>query len=250
MPAAIGFLGRGRVANACIPAIACASLVTGCAGKGKATIAADAAGDPSDGPDANVDPIDPGPDPDPRKPLAWAVSASLIHVRWQPNTESDLAGYKVYRDDSQFAIALVQRNITTYEDRDVLPAKTYTYNLTAFDAAGNESVQSPTLRATTPPGVMPPLSFATDVFPILQAQCASCHSAYVDLASAYTLLTSVGNGPCAGRRMMIPGNALRSLVFQTVTGSQDCGPALPAGALQSAQARIVGAWINQGGLNN
>ncbi len=70
------------------------------------------------------------------------------------------------------------------------------------------------------------------------------------VSSAYTLATAVGTGPCEGRRITIVGNALASLLYQKITASQDCGEAPPGGALPSEQARIVGAWINQGALNN
>lgn len=198
--------------------------------------------------DPGGDPFDPGVGQDPSSPGARAVSASLINITWKPNTETDLAGYKVYRNEK--AIKVVDKKTTTYADRDVLPATTYTYALTAFDIAGNESVASPTFRATTHPTSMPPLSFASDVFPMLQSQCSNCHAAFATLDTAFTRLTSMGSGPCAGRRLMVPGNALRSLLFQKITGSHDCGDLPPSAPLPSAQANVIGAWINQGGINN
>ncbi len=179
---------------------------------------------------------------------AKAVAASLIKITWRPNSESDLAGYKVYRDGK--ILAFERGTLTTYADRSVLPATTYAYNISAFDIAGNESGFSSTYRATTPPGAMAPLSFANDVFPILQEHCSSCHVAYATVSTAYTLATAVGTGPCEGRRITIVGNAPASVLYQKITASQDCGEAPPAGPLASAQARIVGAWINQGALNN
>jgi hypothetical protein len=199
---------------------------------------------------ANVDVADSGDQfaPDTGGPGAKAVAASLIKVTWRPNSEADLAGYRVYRDGK--LLATVQRIPTTYADRAVLPATTYAYNLSAFDGAGNESGLSATYRATTPPGAMSRLSFANDVFPILQAQCSSCHVGYANVSTAYTLATAVGTGPCEGRRITIVGNAPASLLYQKITASQDCGEAPPGGALPSEQARIIGAWINQGALNN
>lgn len=246
--AALGLLR----ANAIATIIPVAGLLAACVGSDKA----DVAGAPGAAPVGGRAPqTDPGDDPsgtDPGRdtggPGARAVSASLVTIRWQANSETDLAGYRVYRNEKP--LATVDRNTVAYSDRDVLPATMYAYNLTAFDTAGNESLWSPVYRATTPPGTMPTLSFAIDVFPILQAHCSSCHAAYATLPTAYTVVTSLANGACAGQRLMIPGNASLSLLYQGVTGSQDCGAAPPSGPLASAQARIIGAWINQGGLNN
>lgn len=205
---------------------------------------------PESRPSAPIAQTDPGESagPDTGGHGAQAVSPSLITISWRPNSESDLAGYRIYKNGA--IIALVQGNVTTYADRDVVPAKMYSYFLTAFDIAGNESNPSATYRATTPPPAMSPLSFASDVFPILQSQCSSCHAAFAMADTAYTRLTAMAGGPCAGRHVVVPGNASASLLFQKATGSQDCGETPPSGPLSSAQASIVGAWINQGGLNN
>lgn len=232
----------------CLPAIAI--LVAGlgaCAAKTEPAV---------DAPTGDLPPqTDPGnDDTDPRQdsggPGARAVSSSLIIVTWAPNTEKDLAGYKVYRNGTPRPIATVPGKFTRYEDRNVLPATTYSYTLTAFDKAGNESVMTQTFRATTPPENMPVQTLTGDVFPILESQCSSCHAAFADISTAYTELTSMGTGPCVGRRIVIPGNALRSLLFQKITGSHDCGEIPPSLPLPSAEANIIGAWINQGGLDN
>ena len=190
----------------------------------------------------------PSPDEDTGGPGARAVSPNLIQVTWTPNTETDLAGYRVYR--SLQIIATVGRNTTIYADRDVVPATTYSYLMTAFDRAGNESSATPEFRVTTPPTTMPPLHFASDVFPILQSQCSNCHTAFLMPSTAFTRLTAMGSGACAGRRLVIPGNALRSLLFQIATGSHDCIQPPPLASLPWSQANVIGAWINQGGLNN
>lgn len=181
-------------------------------------------------------------------PHARPVSSTLIEVVWAANSETDLAGYKIYRDG--VVVALIRGDMTSYSDRNVLPATTYTYSVTAFDLAGNESQQTPPLRATTPPGTLPNQSFQADVFPILESKCSSCHAAYSAPMTAYTRLTSVGSGPCAGQLLVVTGNSAKSLLYQIVTGSQDCAQPLPSGPLPSAQASVVGAWINQGGLDN
>ena len=48
-----------------------------------------------------------------------------------------MAGYKVFRDGSQVATSTT----TTYQDTGLTPATSYTYAVSAYDAAGNESAQ-------------------------------------------------------------------------------------------------------------
>lgn len=181
---------------------------------------------------------------------ATAVSSTQIRVTWRANTESDLAGYRVYRNG--VVIATLRKSYTTYTDTGLLPAVTYNYNITAFDIAGNESGFSATLTATTYPATMSTVSFSRTVWPILRSYCSGCHAAQSQVATSYTRMTStISGGACNGLRMSIPGNPLASLSFQKVTGSQHCGGVMPpSGPLSSSQASIIGAWITQGARNN
>ncbi len=70
----------------------------------------------------------------------------VVTVTWEPNTESDLAGYKVYRS----ATALtgyethVQTESPTLVDSKLTNNQTYYYRVSAVDEAGNESPVSET----------------------------------------------------------------------------------------------------------
>ena len=63
-------------------------------------------------------------------------------LTWNANTETDLAGYKVYRglDNATPTFLVSVGKVTTYTDSS-LPStnSSVTYRLTAFDNAGNES---------------------------------------------------------------------------------------------------------------
>ncbi len=76
-------------------------------------------------------------------PLPTTGSATLS---WQPNTEPDLAGYKVYRATSSggygVPIATLQGNITQYVSSGLQQGTTYFFVVTAYDKAGNESAFS------------------------------------------------------------------------------------------------------------
>lgn len=68
-------------------------------------------------------------------------SATLI---WAGNTESDLAGYKVYRGTQSgvYGTSIAVGNVTTYQFTNLPPNTTYFFCVTAIDTAGNESVPS------------------------------------------------------------------------------------------------------------
>ncbi|WP_281184377.1 CARDB domain-containing protein [Trichlorobacter lovleyi] len=79
-------------------------------------------------------------------------------VTWSKNTESDLAGYNLYRNSQKVNTALLAD--TTYRD-PALKEGTYVYSVKAVDLAGNESVASneislkvdlsgPSVRISTP----------------------------------------------------------------------------------------------------
>lgn len=75
-----------------------------------------------------------------------APSSSSVTLTWNANTESDLAGYRVYRATSSGAygapIATIQGNTTSYIAAGLQFGTTYFFVVTAYDIAGNESAYS------------------------------------------------------------------------------------------------------------
>jgi fibronectin type 3 domain-containing protein len=75
-----------------------------------------------------------------------APSSSSVTLTWNPNAESDLAGYKVYRATSSGTygapIATIQGNTTSYVATGLQFGTTYFFVVTAYDIAGNESAYS------------------------------------------------------------------------------------------------------------
>lgn len=73
-------------------------------------------------------------------------SSSSVTLTWKANTESDLAGYRVYRATSSGAygapIATIQGNRPNYIATGLQFGTTYFFAVTAFDIAGNESAYS------------------------------------------------------------------------------------------------------------
>lgn len=66
-------------------------------------------------------------------------------LTWTPNTEVDLASYKVYRNGA--IIATVLKGTATYKDT-LLADGVYVYDLTALDKTGNESPHSVNVSVT------------------------------------------------------------------------------------------------------
>ncbi len=74
-----------------------------------------------------------------------APSSSSATLTWKANSETDLAGYKVYRStvsgryEQGNVVAMLRGNMTTYQATGLQFGKTYFFVVTAFDIAGNES---------------------------------------------------------------------------------------------------------------
>jgi len=83
------------------------------------------------------------------------VSSSQIKLSWSASTDpstgsgqaTGVTGYRIYRDGTQIANTVN----TTYQDTGLSPSTTYTYTVSAYDAAGNESSQSNQASAITQP---------------------------------------------------------------------------------------------------
>lgn len=75
-------------------------------------------------------------------------AAGKVDVSWSPSTDNvGVAGYKVRRGGD--VIATVQAG-TSYTDTAVAAGSTYAYTVQAFDAAGNNSVESAPASGTVP----------------------------------------------------------------------------------------------------
>jgi hypothetical protein len=85
----------------------------------------------------------------------WSITMDeRVELHWYPNEESDLDGYRIYRNDRPSGyydrIATVGRRTTRFVDDRVINGETYYYAIAAFDDAGNESDLSEELVHDTP----------------------------------------------------------------------------------------------------
>ena len=77
---------------------------------------------------------------------AEAVSSSQINLVWDAAADDRaVVGYTIYRNGS----ALVDLGAATYSDTGLTADTAYTYEVTAYDATGNESERSDSVTATT-----------------------------------------------------------------------------------------------------
>lgn len=90
-----------------------------------------------------------------------------IRVTWNPNTESDLAGYKVYygTQSGVYGNPVDVGNVTTWNLDNVAEKTTYYFALTAYDTSGNESLKSEEASVTTPDQTPPNAPNIIEVVP-------------------------------------------------------------------------------------
>lgn len=78
---------------------------------------------------------------------AWGNSGPnpSVAMAWMANSESDLAGYRIYRSaDQADAVLVMVTTSTSWADSGVENGVEYTYEVSAVDTSENESARSPT----------------------------------------------------------------------------------------------------------
>jgi hypothetical protein len=77
----------------------------------------------------------------------------FVDLTWAPDTESDLAGYNVYRHIGSAVPQRINSELVktpAFRDAHVEPGATYYYSVSAVDLRGNESGQSEEAHETVP----------------------------------------------------------------------------------------------------
>lgn len=91
----------------------------------------------------------------PQNLLCQSVSSVQALLQWTASTDNvGVSGYKVYRN----GVYCATTPTTAYTDSGLSPSTEYTYRVSAFDYAGNESAQSDPLTVTTTSAVLQTLS--------------------------------------------------------------------------------------------
>jgi ubiquinol-cytochrome c reductase cytochrome b subunit len=92
------------------------------------------------------------------------------------------------------------------------------------------------------------VSFADDVVPILEAECAMCHGSLGgwDASTYDSVINSGDNGPS-----VIPGDVENSLLAQKIQGTQTIGVMMPtSGLMDQDLIQIILDWIEADAPNN
>jgi fibronectin type 3 domain-containing protein len=75
-------------------------------------------------------------------------------LQWDPNTDSDLAGYKVYRSTSSGSygapLEILPASVTTYQSTGLAKGVTYFFVISAYNSRGSESPLSNEVTRTLP----------------------------------------------------------------------------------------------------
>jgi len=72
------------------------------------------------------------------------TTVTTATLSWAPNTDSDLAGYKVYMGTTSglYGTPVDVGNVTTYTAGNLTAGTTYYFSVTAYDQSRNESIHS------------------------------------------------------------------------------------------------------------
>jgi hypothetical protein len=167
--------------------------------------------------------------------IASNALAAQATLAWDPNTESDLAGYKVHYGTASgsYTVHTDVHNVTTYSVTGLTAGQTYYFAASAYDASGNES------------GYSNPVSYAVpgaNGAPTTPATPTGAASALVNTAIAFSALATDPNGDSLQYRYDWGGGVLSSYG----AGSQSHSWAAAGQYAVKAQARdslgLESAW--------
>ncbi|MCU0602890.1 MAG: fibronectin type III domain-containing protein, partial [Desulfobacterales bacterium] len=84
--------------------------------------------------------------------LAADALAADVTLAWDPNTESDLAGYRIHHGTASgsYSVHIDVNKVTTYTLTGLTAGQTYYFAATAYDASGNESGYSNSVSYAVP----------------------------------------------------------------------------------------------------
>ena len=150
--------------------------------------------------------------------FAWFATAAVqaapdrVTVAWDPNPETDIAGYRVYygRVGTTVTNMVSPGTLTQQQVISLLPATQYWFYVTAFNAAGLESDPSQVLTYTTPVNQSPTVTLGTDRIAIIpdtvsiSAQAADDYLAPESLSKTWAQLSGPATATITGATTLSP----------------------------------------------
>jgi len=87
--------------------------------------------------------------------LAATAGDTVITLNWTQSAESDVIGYKVYRDNGLTPLDnnLIPKNQPTFMDIGLTNGKTYTYTISVIDNLNQEGTKSSPIQAVPQAGI-------------------------------------------------------------------------------------------------
>ena len=150
---------------------------------------------------------------------ATASSSSVVNLSWTASTDNiGVVGYNVYRNGTLISQPITTPDpnpSTTYNDETAQPSTTYTYAVSAVDAAGNESTKAS--KSVTTPASQPTDTTAPSQPGSLTATAAS--ATQVNL----TWTASTDNVGVTGYQITRNGAPTPIVVSGTTTSYSDTG---------------------------
>jgi len=128
--------------------------------------------------------------------IATAISSTQINLSWTVSTDNvGVTGYKIYRCQGTGCAPTAQiatTSNTTYSNTGLSPSTAYTYAVSAYDAAGNNSNQSAPASSTTQASGGP-----AQIIGLVRQDCSGCSNCYTSLSSWEAAYGGVNFGSCA-----------------------------------------------------
>jgi len=176
--------------------------------------------------------------------FAGSVYAQSTTLAWDPNTDTDLAGYRVYRSEQSGVFAPPSNNsslltTTSFTDSTVQQGHTYYYAVTAVNTSGLESAYSSQVQAVIPLANQAPVVNAGSDQTITLPATASLSAAVNDDGLPYGTLTyqwTVVGG--TGVTLTTPNSASTKVSF-TVAGTYTIRMTVSDGQLSKSDDVVV-----------
>ena len=139
--------------------------------------------------------------------LSQNIFAAQIRIAWDPNTEPDLAGYRVYYGTASgtYEEPIDTGNVTTYTLTGLILGQTYFISVTALDTSNNESGYSNEVSGP-----------ATDVAPPTIATSSPLPTGTAGTAYSRTLTATGGTTPYSW--LVVSGSLPPGLTLASATG--------------------------------
>jgi len=84
--------------------------------------------------------------PQPPGGLSAVPGDTVAVINWNPSAESDVKGYRIYRDGQRLNISSLLTQATFFTDTCLTNGRTYAYTVTAVDRNESESLKSDSVK--------------------------------------------------------------------------------------------------------